>query len=426
MTSSSDRKGQVLFIIERAVEYFISIITGGAYLAKVTSAIGMSQGLTGILTSFVSLGAVFQIFALFLAQKRRPKRFVLLLHTINQLAFVLVYLIPLANVPTVVKHVFFIAFLLIGNILNNVVASPKTSWEMSFVGENEKGIYTAKKEITSLFCGIAFSYLVSFVIDYFEAKNLNVAFVISAVAIFLLTVWHSLTILKTEEREIPVPEEKVSFVGAVKMVFLNKPARKVVIAATLYQIINCAVISFFGTYTASPKEDYGLGFSMSFIALTSMLYAIVRAVASRPIGKFADKRSFKTSSMLCYGILAAALLCGAFITPSNGKVTYTVYYLFYAVALAGLSSAIINLLYEEVKPDQRMCAFAVQQSLSGLIGFLSAVVAGIFVDYVKTLGGTLCGLYAQQWLSVFGVALCIITLLYIRFFLKSKSGTVED
>lgn len=219
MATSSDRKGQILFIIERTVEYFISIITGGAYLAKVTSAIGMSQGLTGILTSFVSLGAVFQIFALFLAQKRRPKRFVLLLHTVNQLAFVLVYLIPLVNVPTIAKHVFFIAFLLIGNVLNNVVASPKTSWEMSFVGENEKGIYTAKKETTSLFCGIAFSYLVSFVIDYFEEKNLNVAFAISAVAIFLLTVWHSLTILKTEEREIPVPEEKVSFIGALKWSF---------------------------------------------------------------------------------------------------------------------------------------------------------------------------------------------------------------
>ncbi|MBR5501662.1 MAG: 3-phosphoshikimate 1-carboxyvinyltransferase, partial [Oscillospiraceae bacterium] len=37
----------------------------------------------------------------------------------------------------------------------------------------------------------------------------------------------------------------------------------------------------------------------------------------------------------------------------------------------------INLLYEEVAPEQRMCAYAVQQSVSGIIGFLAALGAGV-------------------------------------------------
>ena len=56
-----------LYILEAAFEYFIAILVGGAYLATVTSALGVSDSLTGILTAFVSLGQGFQMIAIFLA-----------------------------------------------------------------------------------------------------------------------------------------------------------------------------------------------------------------------------------------------------------------------------------------------------------------------------------------------------------------------
>lgn len=417
-----NKKGQILFVMERTLEYFISIIVGGAYLAKVTQAIGMSQGVTGILTAFISLGAVFQILALFLAGKRKVKRFVTFLHTINQFAFAIIYLIPLIPIPKILKHGFFIVFLLMGHIFQKVVDSPKTVWEMSFVEENKKGDYAAKKEITSLLTGVVFSYLVSFVIDYFESRNrLTIAFAICAVSIFLLAVWHLITLLSTPAREFPVKTEKISFFQAFKTVFSNKAVRKVLVVATLYQIIYCSVLSFFGAYTTGSKENYGLGFNMSFIATLGMVYAILRSLVSRPIGKFADKFSVKSSCMLCYSLYAVSLLFGAFTTPQNGKVVYTIHYMLQAIAMAGINSSLINLLYEEVEPDQRMCAFAVQQSFSGLVGFLSAIVAGVFVDFVQRQeNGTLLGLYAQQWLSVWGVLIAVLVVLFIRFFMKKE------
>ena len=175
-----DKKGKLLYIIEATLEYFISIVVGGAYLAKITTSIGMSQGLTGICTAFISLGAGFQIFALFLARKTRPKRLVTLLHTVNQACFGLIYLVPLVPVPAAVKHVGFVVFLLSGHIISNLIGSPKIGWYMLFVGEKERGKFTANKEMTSLITGMAFSYLVSFVIDHFEKiGRLNVAFIIS-------------------------------------------------------------------------------------------------------------------------------------------------------------------------------------------------------------------------------------------------------
>ena len=75
MEGKVSKKGKGLYIIEAALEYFIATLVSGAYLAKITSAIGMSAGLTGILTAFVSLGYAFQIFALFFAGKKQGKRF---------------------------------------------------------------------------------------------------------------------------------------------------------------------------------------------------------------------------------------------------------------------------------------------------------------------------------------------------------------
>ena len=88
------RVSRFLYILEATFEYFISLLVTGVYLAKLTASIGINDTLTGILTSFVSLGCGFQIIAIFLANKRPVKRWVTVLHSINQLSFSLIYLVP--------------------------------------------------------------------------------------------------------------------------------------------------------------------------------------------------------------------------------------------------------------------------------------------------------------------------------------------
>ena len=61
------RSSRVGNIISAALEYFISMLVIDSYLAKLTTDIGISDSVTGILTSFVSLGFGFQLFAIFLA-----------------------------------------------------------------------------------------------------------------------------------------------------------------------------------------------------------------------------------------------------------------------------------------------------------------------------------------------------------------------
>ena len=104
---------RIMYIIEAAVEYFIALLMAGAYLAKVTTALGMSDALTGVLTSFVSLGCGFQIIAIFLSNKTPVKRWVTLLHIISQVAFGLIYFVPFIRANKLLRIVIFVAVLLI-------------------------------------------------------------------------------------------------------------------------------------------------------------------------------------------------------------------------------------------------------------------------------------------------------------------------
>ena len=111
------RTSRVLYIIEAALEYFISIAVGSVYLAKITSSVGISDSVTGILTSFVSLGCGFQIIALFLAHKKPVKRWVTVFHVISQLLFSAMYFVPLLPVSRTMQTVILIGALLTAHIL---------------------------------------------------------------------------------------------------------------------------------------------------------------------------------------------------------------------------------------------------------------------------------------------------------------------
>ena len=426
MQNNLDKKGQNLYIIEAALEYFIAILVSGAYLAKVTSSIGMSAGLTGILTAFVSLGYAFQIFALFLAGKRQNRSFFFTVSILYQACFAFIYLIPFVPVSPLLKHLAFAILLLVGYIAQNFIFSPKLAWYMSFVPEKQRGAFTSKKEIVSLVGGIVFSYLVSFVIDHFEAVGkINIAFLISALSILLIALAYSFTILSSpENREetTETPTQKTSFFATLKTTLGNRRIRRVLFVACLRDIIISGVIGFYGVYITNTVENYGLGFSMSFIALITIASSLLRVIVSRPLGRFADKYSFKSLAILGYSLLAVGFLVNAFTTAENGKILYTIYLLIFGVSMAATNTCVINLLYEEIDQKDRVGAYAVQMSVSGTVGFCSALLAGAFVDAVMAReNGQLFGLYAQQWLSIVGIALAIGIMLYIQFVLKKHA-----
>lgn len=417
------RQSRVMYILEAAFEYFISILVVGAYLAKLTTELGISDSTTGILNSLTTLGCSLQILAIFFWGNKRAKRHVTVLHTINQLCFTLVYVIPFINIPQGAKIAIFAVLLLGGHIINNIVQSPKTNWFMSLVDDNKRGRFTANKEIISLIGGMIFSFVMGTVMDHYEAKgDVKGAFIVCGITLFVLTLLHSSTLFLSREKA-PLGERDTSRKALISDLLKDKSFIKIIMVSVLWNVAHYVSTPFFGTYQI--KE---LGFSMAYISILSAAYAICRALFSRPLGKFADKHSFAKMLNICFAAVFIGFVVNIFTVPSNGKVFYVIYYMLYAIGMAGINSGEINLIYERVSKEKRVCALALKNSIAGIAGFVTTLISGLLIDKIQADGNTFLGLnvYAQQVVSAISAVLVIGIIIYLNTVVKKISIVKND
>lgn len=213
LTSKGVKRGQFMYICEAALEYLISILVTGSFLATLTGELGFSDSLTGILSSIISLGCVFQMISVFIRRKR-TKSLVLIMSVINQLLFMLLYVIPVVEIPGSIKTVLFVVFIFAAYLIYNIAHPKKINWLMSLVDNDIRGVFTSNKEIVSLISGMLFTYIMGAVIDHFSAKDeIRTAMLLSAIVIWVLMTLHTLSMVFTPELEQPKAEHSVIFLS---------------------------------------------------------------------------------------------------------------------------------------------------------------------------------------------------------------------
>ncbi len=410
ITWDETQQGRLMYIAEAALEYLISILVAGSYLATLTRELGISDSLTGVLSAVISLGCLFQLLSV-TYRRRRVKRFVIGMSVVNQLLFLLLYVIPLTGVAKPIKSALFVVFLVLAYVIYNFAHPKKISWLMSLVDDHHRGSFTANKEIVSLIAGMVFTYGMGTLIDHFAALGrIRTAFVLSAAVIFVLMVLHTLSMVFTIEPPMPESPQK-DLRKSMADVLQNRQMMRVTIIFLLYQIASGLAIPFFGTYQINE-----LGFDLQFVSLLTIGSSVVRIFVSRLWGKYADKTSFLNLMEKCLLVLAAGMLSAALAVPSNGMVMFTLYYLFNGIAMGGLNSALINLVFDYATPAQRSDSLAICQAFSGLTGFLVTLGASVPVAAIQQNGNAVFGipLYAHQVMSFGALFFILLTILYVR------------
>ena len=409
-------KGPLMYIIQADLEYLVSILVSGSFLAFLTGRLGISDSLTGIISSFISLGCLFQLFAVFVKFKR-TKPTVIIMSVANQLLFMSLYLIPLINANKTVKTVLFVIAIIAAWILFNIAHPQKLTWLMSLIDDNKRGSFTADKEIISLLSGMGFSFGMGFIADHFKAQGkYTTVLIISAVTIFALTLFHTLTLINTTENEPPL-NRSTGFFNAIKGLVRNKAVLSILVVYVLYFIVNYITIPFYATYQLND-----LGFSLSFVSILSIISSLTRIFASRPWGKYADRTSFSLMIEKALWVLAISKLCAAFIAPGNAKIMFTVYYMLYGVAMGGVNSALMNMIYDRLPAQSRTDCLAFCQAFAGLAGFLATIVTSPVITVMQQNGNRLFNfpLYAQQLLSFCAFVVLVLLILYVRFIIIRK------
>ena len=102
------------------------------------------------------------------------------------------------------------------------------------------------------------------------------------------------------------------------------------------------------------------------------------------------------------------------------------YYIFYGIAMGGINSALINLVFDYVVPEQRADSLAICQAVSGLTGFMVTLAVSPLVTAIQNNGNIILGrtVYAQQLISGMGLVVVIAAIIYIRLVLGKKSKSL--
>ena len=153
-----------MYIMQSCFEHLVNLLVAGSFLATITKYLGMSDSLTGIIASFVSLGSTFQLLSLLL-HKRRYKPLVVTLSIVNQLLFLTLYIVPLITGTKTSKIALFVFIIFTAYTIFYFIAPKKTIILMSAVDDEHRGIFTADKEIVSLLAGMVFSFSMGALFD---------------------------------------------------------------------------------------------------------------------------------------------------------------------------------------------------------------------------------------------------------------------
>lgn len=405
------------YMAQCTIEYIVSILVADAYLAKLLTSIGISDAMTGIISSFISLAFVFQLLSIFLVEKMtNVKKTVIICDTISQLFFLSIYLVPFLPFQTSIKTILVIVAVLIAYIAKYLIYSIFFKWANSFVAPDNRGEYSAVKEIISLVSGLVFTFVLGFIVDKFESVgNINGAFLFIAIIMLLLNVLNFISIMKIKNIKIKNTEHH-SFQLVIKKTLGNRNFISVIVLTALWDMARYMTVGFMGTYKTND-----LLLTVGAVQLINIAASVFRVIVSKPFGRYSDKTSYARGFGLALLIAAAGFAFNVFSAPDRIWCV-VVYTILYNICTAGTNQNAFNITYSYVEGDYIVQAMAVKNSIGGLLGFGASLLGSRILMVVQSNGNSLFGisLYGQQLLSVISLLITMAALIFNHLIIEKQ------
>lgn len=410
---------QWAYIAEAAFEYFITLTTGGTFLTLLIKQMNVSDALTGIISSFTTLALFMQLFAVtFIRRRRSIRSAVLFMQTGQQVLLCLLFLLPFLPLPAGIKPALCAILLLAAATLSNLITPVKFNWLNSFVQPERRGVFTAHKEMVSLFTGLVYNFVMSRVVDHFAAAGRpDVGLKLCALVLFIFTICHVVTLVVAKDAPVVLEETRQSppLLPAIRDNLTNPTFFRVLVFALGWNFFCC----FFTTYqTVFMLQDVGA--TATYIAVTGIVGSLVRILVSPAMGKYSDKHGFARACRLGLSFAAVSYGILAFWQPGNGRLLYMISQIISAIGMATVAGGMLNILFEYVEARDRVAAMSIYCSLAGLGAFIGSLAGGAVLDAIQKAGNRFLGmdLYGQQVLAAVSAVGLLATVLYGKFVLE--------
>ena len=416
--SSAYKRSRMAYRFECTFEYFVAILVGDAFLAKLLTDMGFSDAETGIISSLITLAFLFQLVSIFVVRKITNTRlFAIIFHTASQVLFMSLYLLPFAPFAAEFKKPLVVICIIAAYFGNYMVSTLIFRWGNSFVNPKKRAGFTAGKEVVSFGAG--------YVMQVFEENgNLKGGFIFAAVAILIFCISDlvMLLLIKNDIKPKAVKGEGSSMKDIIANTLFNKNFLSVVVLMVLWDSSRYIVIGFLGTYRNAL-------FTLGVVQIISVAGQLARAIFSKPLGKYTEKRTFAKGIELGLIIAAAAMFINIFTTPQTAF-CIIIYTVLYNVCLAGVSGNITNITYSYVDSRYFAEASAIKNSIAGVCGFGASLLGGVILDLVQSNQDKITELigfpiYGQQVLSAISFLMLIVTVLFAHFVVSKQRVMIQ-
>lgn len=409
-SSKAYRQSRSAYTAQCLFEYFISILCSDAFLAKLLKDIGLSDALTGLLSSFISFTFFFGLFAIPLAGKlKKVKKPIITLDTLSQLFFTALYAVPFLPSGTAAKGAVVTVLLVLAYFTLYLNTSICYKWGNSFVSPAKRGSFSATKEMISLIAGVFFTLFMGFVTDKYEnAGNLHGAFIFIGITMIITCGCNFACLELIKEKPLSESGAKQSPRKIIEQTFLNTRFRNAMILTAITETARYFTIGFMGTF-----KTVDLGFSVSKIQIINVAANLGRFAVSKPFGKYSDKNGFANGYFAGNLLSAAAFFIGIF-TSTKTSILVLPFTMLFNMSLAGTNQNTFNMAYSYVDDEYILSAMTVNNSVRGICGFLSSLAGSKVLSFIQGNGNRLFGraVFGQQILSAGSLILSLAALIF--------------
>lgn len=416
LTPDNYGKSRVMYIIECCIENFITVLVTGAYLATITSRLGLSDSLTAILSSLASLSYLFQLVSIYLAHKTPVKRWVIPIQLIAHTMFASLYLLPVLNIKRGVAVIFFL-LILGANILKSIIQPIKINWFYSLVSPKRRGTFTATLTAISVIGQIFFSIFASAMFDHFtNSGNERAAFLSLTITIFVLIVMDIIPLLLSKEKRESTPAKVASPFSSVSEIMKNRGYMALLISGAISAIGSGMTSPFLATYQINE-----LGFSLSFIAIIDIVVNAFWIASLLFFGRLSVKTSYALVLRISYILRIGSTAAIVFTIPTNGAILFTIYRVIEIIARSASGIGSRSLLLGIVGENNGTSALSLYTVITGVITFLTTLAMTPLVSKIQAIGGiSIFGntLYAQQFIAIINLLVLIILNIYVALTYK--------
>ncbi len=412
------------YTLECMFEYFISLLVADAFIAKLLKYFGASDALCGVVSSFISLSFLFQIFSvLVMGRIRNTKKTAVVFHTAAQFLFSCLYLIPFLPFDNGARRIILIICILSAYFGNYFVTNLIYKWGNSFVDPHKRASFSSTKEMVSLFSGMIVSLSLGYAIDRLdESGDMTKGFLLSSVCMFVFCAADLICLLCIKnENKADNTEKPPKLSEIMKNTLGNKDYVNTVILKCLWWGAIYTTIGFLGTY----KQDE-LYYTLGQIQIINIIGCAGRFAISKLFGRFSDKFGFVRGIQLALIVAAAAFAANIFTSP-DARWLIIVFVILYNISQAGTFQNMINISYAFVDVKYFVQAAALKDCIAGVFGFLCALGSGKLLSMIQSNGNTVFGVhvYAQQVQSLISLIFVFAALLFAQVALSHKKTMVQ-